>query len=120
MCLISISWTIFKSPGQWDQFDEDYLLGKGDQSFKYIDKCWCLGIKDLPEQFKTGKIIAEVYLLSTAEIVNGVQQIGTGTLLTVINHILDLIWGTDAMYLFDRNSKEENGKLSSSDRAVIL
>lgn len=111
---------MFKSPGQWDQFDEDYLLEKRDQSFKYIDKYWCLGIKDLPEQLKTGKIIAEVYLLSTAEIVNGVQQIGTGTLLTVINHILDLIWGTDAMYLFDRNSKDENGKLSSSDRAVIL
>ena len=29
--LISGSWTLSKSPGLWDKFDLDFILGKGDQ-----------------------------------------------------------------------------------------
>ena len=40
---------------------------------------------------KTGEITAGVYLLSIAEIVKGVQEIGTGVLLIINNDILGLI-----------------------------
>ena len=31
MSVISVSWTLFKSPGLWDKFDFDSILGKVDQ-----------------------------------------------------------------------------------------
>ena len=48
---------------------------------------------------------AEAYLLSSVEIVNNVQQIGTGALLIVNNDILGLIWCSDSIYLFDSHSR---------------
>ena len=54
---------------------------------------------------KAGEILA-------GEIINGVQQTGTGALLIVNNYILGLIWGID--------KKDKNGNLSSSGLAVLL
>ena len=49
------------------------------------------------------------YLLQKLE---SVLQIGAGALLIVSKYILGLIWGNDSMiYLFDSNSKDENGNL---------
>ena len=81
----------------WDKFDLDWILGKLDQLFKFIGKFRYLGMEDLPHEFlvenssinveylenKTGEITAGVYLISLSEIVNRVQQIGTGALLIV-------------------------------------
>ena len=38
MSLISISWTLSKSPGLWDNFDLDCILGKGHQLYKFTSK----------------------------------------------------------------------------------
>ena len=109
------------------------ILGKGDQLFKSLGKFRYLGMEDLPQEFflkgfavnvqfleiKTGEITAEEYLLYIVEIVNGVQQIGTGALLIVNNYILG-IWGNDSIYLFDSHSKDENGNVSSSGTAVLF
>ena len=134
MSLISVSWTLFKSPGLWNKFNLDYILDKRDQLFKLIGKFRYLGVEDLAQKFmienclinvellenKTGEITAGAYLLSITEIVNSAQQIGTGTLLIVSNYILGLIWGTDSIYLLDSHSKDEYGNLSSSGTAVLL
>ena len=45
MLLISVSWTLFKSPGLWNKFDLDCILGKGDQIFKFIGRFRYLGWK---------------------------------------------------------------------------
>ena len=88
-----------------DKFHFSCILGKRDQLFKFIGKFGYVVIGDLPQEFliksssinleflenKTGEITARTYLLSLAEIVYGVQQIGTGALLTVDNYILGLI-----------------------------
>ena len=58
-------------------------------------------------------------MLFLTEIVNSIQQIGTCALLIVNNYILDLIWLTDSIYLFDSNSKDENDNLSSSGTIVL-
>ena len=29
MSLMSVTWTLFRSPGMWDKFDSEYILGKG-------------------------------------------------------------------------------------------
>ena len=106
MSLISVSWTLFKSPGFGNKFDLDYMLGKGDKLFKFTDKLKCLEVEDLLQQFmiencpiyvellenKTGEITASAYLLSIAEIVSSARKIGTGALLIVEDYILDLIW----------------------------
>ena len=46
---------------------------------------------------KTGEITVRTYLLSITEIVNSVQQTGTGVLLIVNNYILDLQSVTNIM-----------------------
>ena len=53
------------------------------------------------------------------EIVNSIQQIGTGALLIVNNYILGLSWETDSIYMFDSYSKDENDNLSSSGTTVL-
>ena len=38
MSLMSVTWTLFRSPGLCDKFDLDYILVKGDQLSKFIGK----------------------------------------------------------------------------------
>ena len=135
MSLISVRWTLFKSPELWDKFDLDSILGKGDQLFKIIGKFRYLAKEDLPKEFsiknysinvellenKTGEITAGAYLLSIVETRNSVRQTGAGALLLVNNYVLSLIWGNDlTIHLFDSHHKDEHGNLSSSDIAVLL
>ena len=75
MLLLSVSWTLFKSPGLWNKFDLDCILGK-DQLFKLIGKFRYLMVEDLPQEFmiencpinvellenKKGEITAGTYL----------------------------------------------------------
>lgn len=75
----------------------DCILGKEDQFFKFIGKLTHLGIEDLTQEIflenssahveflenKTAKVTAGIYFLSITEIVNGVQQIETGSLFIV-------------------------------------
>ena len=134
MSLISVSWTLFRCPGQWDKLDLDGILGKREQFFKSPGKFRYLGIKNLPQEFltegfkvnaqflenKTREISGRALLLSIVEIVNCFQQIGIGALLIVNNYILGIIWGNCSVYLFDLYSKDENGDVSSSGTAVFF
>ena len=49
MCLISV--ILFRSPGQWNKFDVDDILGKGDPLLKFLGHFRYLGIEDLPQEF---------------------------------------------------------------------
>ena len=107
MYFISVSLTLYKSPGLWHKFDLDYISGKGDQWFKSIGRFRYLGLADLPQEFliekssvnakflenSTGDIPPGAYLLSITEIMNSVQLIGTGALLIANIYILCLIRG---------------------------
>ena len=53
MSLVSLRWTLFKSSALCDKFDLDWILGKGDQLFKFIGKFRYLGTDDLPQEFLT-------------------------------------------------------------------
>ena len=84
MPLISVSWTLFKSPGPRYKFHLDYKLGKGDRLFKFIGNLRYPWMEDLSKEFwvvnsslnvnfsenKTDEITAGTYMLSTTEIVN--------------------------------------------------
>ena len=72
--LISVSRTFFKSPGLWDKFDLDYILGKGYQLIKLIGKSRHLGMEDLPQKFliKKSSVIVEFLENKTREITDGV------------------------------------------------
>ena len=59
-------------------------------------------------------------IFTITEVVNSVEQIGTGALLIVHNYTLDLIWGIDSIYLFGSRSKDKNGNLLSSFTALLL
>ena len=86
MSLISVSLTLFPSPGIWDKFYLDCILGKGDELFKCIGQFRFLGIEDLPQELltenfsmtvefldnKTAEITAGAYLLSFSEFVKSV------------------------------------------------
>ena len=60
------------------------------------------------------KISRKKLQLFISEILNIVQQTGTGALLIVNNYIPDVIWVNDS------HSKDEQGYLSSSSTAVLL
>ena len=49
--LMSICWTLFKSPSIWDSFDLDCILQKGDLLFKSLNNYRYLAIEDLPQGF---------------------------------------------------------------------
>ena len=84
MSLMSLTSTLFRSPGMWNKFDLDCTLGKWDQLFKFIEKLRFLGMEDLPQEFlienslinvkflenKTGEITGGSYLISISLIVN--------------------------------------------------
>ena len=42
---MSITWTMFKSPGKWDKFDLNCILCGGDLLFKFIGKFSYTGTK---------------------------------------------------------------------------
>ena len=63
MSLVSLRWTLFKSPALWDKFDLDWILGKGDQLFKFIGKFRNLGTEDLPQEFLTENSLINVQFL---------------------------------------------------------
>ena len=48
--LITVSLTLFKSPGLWDKFDLNFILGKAEQLFKFIGKFRYLAMEDLPQE----------------------------------------------------------------------
>ena len=58
--------------------------------------------------------------MSITEIVNDCQQIATGALLIINNHILGLLWEKQCFFLFDSHSKNEIGRISVKSTAVLL
>ena len=92
MSLMSVAWTLFRFLGIRYKFELYSILFKGGELFKFIEKFRYLGMKDLPLEFlaenssinmefpenETEEITTGAYLISSSEIVNGVQQIGAG------------------------------------------
>ena len=50
MSLMSVTWTMFKSPGIWDKFDLDCILSEGNQLFKFIGKFRYFWREGLPKE----------------------------------------------------------------------
>ena len=58
VCLMSISWTLFKLQHFWDLINLDSILLKGGELFKSINEFRYLGVEDLPHEF-----LVENYLI---------------------------------------------------------
>ena len=69
---------------------------------------------------KTEQITAGSYLVSVIEIVSDCQQLGTGALLIINDHILGILWGNQCFFLYDSHSKDEIGRISATGTAVLL
>ena len=69
---------------------------------------------------KTEEITAGLYLVSVTEIVSDCQQLGTGALLIINDHILGILWGNQHFFLYDSHSKDEIGRISATGTAVLL
>ena len=92
MSLMSVAWTLFRFHGISYKFELYSILCKGGELFKFIEKFRYLGMEDLPLEFlaenssinmefpenETEEITTGAYLISSSEIVNGVQKIGAG------------------------------------------
>ena len=72
MSVISVMWTLFRSPSQWDKSDLDYVLRTWDQLFKSLGGFRYLEIEALSQELenKTGEITFGGDFLFLAEIVN--------------------------------------------------
>ena len=77
MSLMSIPWTLFRSPGMWDISDLYGILGKWDQLFKFIGKFRYFWMEDLAQELLVEKFsinlefLQNKYLISISEMVNG-------------------------------------------------
>ena len=71
--LISVSWKLFKYPGLWNNFYLDYILGKGEYLFKFINKFRYLWMEDSPQEFLIENFSVNVEFLEnkTGEILLG-------------------------------------------------
>ena len=92
MSLMSVAWTLFRFRGIRYKFELYSILCEGGELFKFIEKFRYLGMEDLPLEFlaenssinmefpenETEEITTGAYLISSSEIVNGVQKIGAG------------------------------------------
>ena len=58
----------------WDKFDLDCMLGKGDQSFKFMGKFRYLGMEDLPQELLVGNSSINVEFLENKR--QGKLQLG--------------------------------------------
>ena len=50
MSLMSVTWTLFRSPAIWDKFDLDSILRKWDHLFEDIGKFRYLRVEDLQQE----------------------------------------------------------------------
>ena len=69
---------------------------------------------------KTEEITAGSYLVSVTGIVSDCQQLGTGALLIINDHILGILWGNQCFFLYDSHSKDEIGRILATGTAVLL
>ena len=83
MSVISVSWTLFKSPGLWDKFDFDSILGKVDHLFKIIGKFRYLGMEDLPQEFSIESCPINVELLDRRQQENKTGEITAGDIFVI-------------------------------------
>ena len=68
---------MFRSPGMWDKFDLDCILGRmpvEESSHEFLVERSAINV-DFLENGKTTEITAGAYLISFCEIVNSIQQI---------------------------------------------
>ena len=63
---------------------------------------------------------AGAYLVSITKIMSDCQQMYTGALLIINNHILGLVWGNQCFFLFNSHNKDEIGRMSAIGTAVLL
>ena len=75
--LISVSWTLVRSPGQWNTLDLNDILGTEDQLFKSLGKSRYLGIEDLPQGLLIEGIAVNVQFLENkkGEILHKISNI---------------------------------------------
>ena len=129
MSPISVSWTLFKSPGLWNKLHLDCILSKVDQLFKFIGKFRYLEVEDLPQEFMIENCsirnyswgIFVIYCINCKLCSANWDWCST----YCNNYIFGLIWGTDSIYLFHSYSKDEYGKFinlrySSSSKVWLL
>ena len=69
---------------------------------------------------RTGEITAVTYFVYITEIVSDCQQIDTGVLLIINNHILGLLWGNQFLFQFDSHRKDEIRTMSATCTVVLL
>ena len=81
--VISVSWTLFKSPGLWYKFDLHSILGKVDQLFKIIGKFRYLGMEDLPQEFSIESCPINVEFLDRRQQENKTGQITVGDIFVI-------------------------------------
>ena len=55
MSVISVMWTLFRSPSQWDKSDLDYILRTWDQLFKSLGGFRYLEIVALSQELENKK-----------------------------------------------------------------
>ena len=135
MCnaLFSLCWAKVKKVSLWKSFDLDYVLDRGDEVYKQLNKKGFLLILDLPSvvaveehPFHVNMIHNETGFLSQnntgfiSASCNSLLDTGTGILFLINGFTFSIIWGKSTFNVFDSHSRDFEGFTSPNGTSVLL
>ena len=128
--LYAICFSIVKKVSLWKSHDLDYILEKGDETFKHLGIPRPLFMSELPHNILIENMFIEIDMLDNHFGLLGKNNIfeetaltrdtGNGLIFMTGGFTISLIWSKNAVFLFDSHSRDGNGAFTNNGSSVVL
>ena len=128
--LYAICFSIVKKVSIWKSYDLDYILDKGDKTFKLLGISRPLFMCELPRNIMIENTVIEVDMLGNYfgllvkdnifENNASVRETGNGLIFMTGGFTISLIWSKNSVFLFDSHSRDGNGTFTSNGNSIVL
>ena len=127
--LYAICFSMVKKVSVWKSYDLDYILEKGDKTFKLLGISRPLFMSELPHNIMIENNVIEVDMLENYFGLLGkdnifennasVRETGNGLIFMTGGFTISLIW-SKKVFLFDSHSRDRNGTFTSNGNSMVL
>ena len=129
--LVSVTFTLVKSPGKWISTDLDFIVVKGDEIYNTVDKVGHLLFDELPRKISLFNIDIDVNFLNfnagvlcgnslPGFLFNNVPPNANGFLLILKHMCISVVWTKKHYFIFDSHSKDESGQTCPDGYSTLL
>ena len=129
--LVSVSFSLVKSPGKWIFSDLDFIVDKGDEVYRNVNKEGYLMFDELPKQITLFETNVNIdFLTNTYGVLYDCNLPGflfknapsnaDGLLLIIKGLCISVTWTKKHYFLFDSHSKNEFGKSCPNGSSLLL